>query len=85
MMYLTDTDGFPALRENAWQPQKLTTLDPSQKLFDMIARDDLLLCHPYESFEPVVQLIEEAAVDPDVLAIKQVLYRTSRKSPIVSA
>ena len=45
----------------------------------------MLLYHPFESFEPVLRLIEEAAVDPDVLAIKQSLYRTSRDSPVVAA
>ena len=46
---------------------------------------DLLLFHPYESFEPVLRLIEEAAGDPDVVAIKQVLYRTAKKSRIIDA
>src|SRR5690606_37545572 len=50
-----------------------------------ISRGDVLLYHPFESFEPVVRLIEEAAGDPDVLAIKQTLYRTSRQSPVVAA
>ncbi|MFO0924833.1 MAG: polyphosphate kinase 1 [Pirellulales bacterium] len=85
MMYLTDTDGFPALREPAWPSQRPSGIDPALKMFDVISQGDQLLCHPYESFEPVVRLIEEAAVDPDVLAIKQVLYRTSRRSPIVAA
>src|SRR2546423_6996741 len=54
-------------------------------MFDVLARRDVLLYHPYESFDPVLRLVEEAAADPDVLAIKQILYRTSRKSPIVAA
>jgi polyphosphate kinase len=54
-------------------------------LLDILAHQDVLLYHPYQSFDPVVRMIEEAAADPDVLAIKQILYRTSRNSPIVAA
>ena len=78
-------ESFDALRDEAWPPQRVASVDPSETMFSSISRDDILLLHPYESFDPVVRLIEEAAIDPDVLAIKQVLYRTSRNSPIVAA
>jgi polyphosphate kinase len=53
--------------------------------FERIKRADILLHHPYESFEPVLELLREAAKDPDVLAIKQTVYRTGDKSPVMEA
>ncbi|MEM9365660.1 MAG: polyphosphate kinase 1 [Planctomycetota bacterium] len=77
--------GFDQLRDAAWPPQASPQIDPGQSMFSSIAGGDVMLIHPFESFDPVVRLIEEASSDPDVLAIKQILYRTSRNSPIVSA
>lgn len=84
-MQLHSLEAFDHLRDPIWVPQRSPQVDPTQSMFTTLTEGDLLLCHPYESFEPVTRLIEEAADDPDVLAIKQTLYRTSRKSPIVAA
>lgn len=84
-MQLTDLQGFETLKYEPWPPQPSPAIDMTASMFEVISQHDVLLCHPYESFEPVVRLLEEAANDPDVLAIKQTLYRTSRNSPIVEA
>ena len=84
-MQLTDLAGFDALKYEAWPPQPSPDIDLGTKMFEILAHRDVLLYHPYDAFDPVLRLIDEAAADPDVLAIKQILYRTSRKSPIVAA
>ena len=82
---LHSLEGFDSLRDESWPPQSTPEIDPNESMFTTIAGGDLLLVHPFERFDPVVRLIEESAMDPDVIAIKQVLYRTSKKSPIVEA
>lgn len=82
---LVSIEGFRSLRSEPWPPQGSPAIDPAEPMFANIAAGDVMLIHPYERFDPIVRLIEEAAADPDVLAIKQVLYRTSRDSPIVAA
>ena len=77
--------GHEALRDPPFEPQLPSGLDRNADLFAEIASRDILLHHPFDSFDPVVQLIERAAEDPNVLAIKQTLYRTSGDSPIVRA
>ena len=74
-----------ALHYPAWPPQATADLDPKADLFEQIARHDILVSHPFESFDPVLRLVKDAAEDPDVLAIKQILYRTSPDSPIIRA
>jgi polyphosphate kinase len=82
---LIDQDPRPETRYEPLTPAVPHALKDAGSIVDVIAKRDVLLHHPYESFDPVVRFIQEAAEDPGVLAIKQTLYRTSGDSPIVRA
>jgi polyphosphate kinase len=82
---LSDRDLRPELRVEPLIPTVPQVLRDADSVAEVVARRDVLLHHPYESFEPVVRFVEEAADDPDVLAIKMTLYRTSGDSPFVRA
>ena len=82
---LANLAGFDALKIEPWAPQAVPEAPPAESTFDLLKRGNLLLLHPYESYDPVLRLLQEAADDPNVLAIKQVLYRVSDNSPVVAA
>ncbi len=84
-MELAFLQDFDHLRDEDWPAQNSPAIAPGESMFETIASNDVLLFHPYESFDPVIRLIEEAAVDPDVIAIKQILYRTASRSRIIDA
>lgn len=82
---LTSGDKRRELRDDAFSPQYVPPFRDSDDFFETIRGGDVLLHHPYESFEAVVDFLWQAAEDPDVLAIKQTLYRTGGESPLVKA
>src|SRR5436305_9143093 len=82
---LLTNDAFAQLKDRPFQPGRDPALPPHADMFEVMRRQDVLLHHPYDGFEPIVDLVEEAARDPQVLAIKITLYRTSGDSPIVEA
>lgn len=87
LMKLYSLPGSDRLKEKPWTPQPnpaLRKMD-GRDLFAMIRKQDIFLHHPYQTFDPVVDLIRTASKDPDVLAIKMTLYRVSGNSPIVAA
>ena len=82
-MALLKIQGFDRLRYPPFSPQVRPEWREAPNIFSLIAAHDVLVHHPYESFAPVADFIEAAATDPDVLALKMTLYRTSPESPIM--
>ena len=83
MNALIDAADAPALRFAPYTPSWPGSLPQELSFFWRLAQGDVMLHHPFESFEPVVQFLREAVHDPDVLAIKQTIYRTGNESPLM--
>ena len=77
--------GFNHLKDSPWPPQPVPELTRKSEIFEKIALSDRVLIHPYQSYEPVIDFLRQAAEDPQVIAIKQTLYRTSKNSEIALA
>src|SRR5881296_3847637 len=82
---LVANDAFAKLKDRPFQPARDPALPPHVDFFEVLRRQDVLLHHPYDSFDQIVELVEKAATDPQVLAMKITLYRTSGDSAIVEA
>ena len=82
---VTELPGFDELRDPPLHAADVRAGFADEDLFSTLDRQDLLLHHPYDSFEPVIDLLDQAADDPDVLAIKQTLYRTSAGSRLIAS
>lgn len=85
VMKLYDLEDCDDLRYKKFHPQPVPQIHPDEDIFTAIRRGDIFMHHPYHTFDPVVEFIRQASVDPDVLAIKQTLYRVSGNSPIIAS
>jgi polyphosphate kinase len=83
LMSLYDLIDRPDLKYPPFTPAHPPAVQPPERIFTAIREQDILLHHPYDSFTPVSDFVEQAARDPQVFALKQTLYRTSGDSPIV--
>jgi polyphosphate kinase len=82
---ISELSGFDELKVETWQSYPCSDIEPEEDIFSAIRRGDILLHHPFENFEPVLNLVEAAATDADVVALKMILYRTAKNSRIISA
>lgn len=85
LMKIYGLEGFTHLKATKYEPQPVPELPYGCSIFEEVRKGDILLHHPYQTFLPVVEFIRQAAADPEVLAIKQTLYRVSGNSPIIAA
>ncbi|MCR5474129.1 MAG: RNA degradosome polyphosphate kinase [Lachnospiraceae bacterium] len=84
-MKLYGYEGFDHLKRPAYTPRPVPEIRDGEDIFAAIRGHDILMHHPYQTFDPVINFVRSAAKDPDVLAIKQTLYRVSGNSPIIAA
>lgn len=84
-MKMYGMEGCDELRYKPYTPQRVPQIEPGSDIFAAIRKGDILLHHPYQTFDPVVDFIRQAALDKNVLAIKQTLYRVSGNSPIIAS
>jgi polyphosphate kinase len=85
LFFLAEQTPRPELKFRSFVPRSLELDADSKNVFEQLRKGDILLHHPYDAYDPVVNLIESAARDPQVLSIRQTLYRTSEDSPIARA